>query len=169
MHGSAPKRWLVLGCSFVALSMMGIPCSTGPKPKITITSPAHGLFTTAPTVTITGTIANFTVDMAQVTVNGSVATLNPDSTWSITLPVDNTKIMNPYLAVLNRIGAGPLARARILVHYGSSIADGTLSPESVALRLTDAGLDQVEPIIQSGVALDPGTLLPDGTLVINDY
>jgi hypothetical protein len=87
----------------------------------------------------------------------------------VTLPIDSGRIMNPYEATLENISLGlVVARRRILVHYGESRADGALSEQSVALRLTDPGLDEVEPLIESGVTLDLPTLLPPGSVVITN-
>jgi hypothetical protein len=78
--------------------------------------------------------------------------------------------MQPHEAVLRVIATGvDVARQRILVHRGESRADGAFSEQSVALRLSDAGLDQVEPLIESGVDLDLPTLLPPGSVVISGY
>ncbi len=145
-------------------------CGGGAATKLNILSPAHGAFTTAPNVTLSGNFTGPTASNARVRVNGVLATVNADRTWSLTLPVDGSRIMNPYEATLERISTGAIvARRRILVHYGESRADGALSEQSVALRLTDPGLDQVEPLIESGVVLDLPTLLPPGSVVITDY
>ena len=58
---------------------------------------------------------------------------------------------------------------RIVVIYGQSITDGNFSEDSVALRINDSGLNQLEPLIASGVAINPATLLPVGTVVISNY
>ncbi|MDJ0867699.1 MAG: hypothetical protein QNK03_16465, partial [Myxococcota bacterium] len=151
----------------LALGTMAANC--GPKPTITITSPAHGAFSGAANITIAGTI-NTQIATSEVQVNGSLATLNPDKTWSITLPLDGAAIVNPFLAKLVRTTDGrELDRERIVVHAGSSIADGNLTPQGVALRLNDSGLDQVEPLIESGVSFDIAGLLPVGLQVINDF
>ena len=61
-----------------------------------------------------------------------------------------------------------LSRKRIVVIAGQSVADGDFSLDAVALRINDSGLDQLEPLIASGVSIDPATLLPVGTTVISE-
>ena len=165
---TSPGRWLLFGSALAtALTVLGSACGA---PDIKITGPAHGSFSSASTVTLTGTVANVGLAGVKVTVNGSLATLNPDSTWSITLPLDATKIENPFFALLISLSNGAiLDHDRIVVQAGSSVADGAFSARSVALRLNDSGLDQIEPLVQSLVHLDLATLLPVGTVGISNY
>src|SRR5215468_7383371 len=165
---TSPARWLLHGCAAAAgLVLLGSACAA---PVIHITSPAHGSFSTESNVTLTGTVANVGIAGVRVTVNGSTATLDPDGSWSITLPLDAAKIENPFLAALVRTSDGAiLDRDRIVVQAGSSVADGAFSLRSVALRLNDSGLDQIEPLVQSLVHLDLASLLPVGTVVISNY
>jgi hypothetical protein len=151
------------------VSTQGCGGSARPQPKVNILAPAHGAFTTAPTVAFSGNFEGPPASNARVRVNGVDAVVNDDRTWSVTLPIDSGRIMNPYEATLENISLGfVVARRRILVHYGESRADGALSEQSVALRLTDPGLDEVEPLIESGVTLDLPTLLPPGSVVITN-
>jgi len=165
---TSAARWLLYGCAAAAgLALLGSACAA---PVIHISSPAHGAFSTASSVMLTGSVANVATAGVRVTVNGSVATLNPDGSWSITLPLDAAKIENPFLAALVRTSDGAiLDRDRIVVQAGSSVADGAFSLRSVALRLNDSGLDQIEPLVQSLVHLDLASLLPVGTVVISNY
>jgi len=56
---------------------------------------------------------------------------------------------------------------RIVVIDGPSVADGAFSPQSVALRVNDSGLDTLEPIVGQIAAsqFNLGTLLPAGTVI----
>jgi hypothetical protein len=149
------------------LLVLAVGCN---EPAVKITSPLHGSFSTDANVTITGAIANANVSDVRVRVNNVATTLNPDGSFSITLPLDAAKVVNPYLAVMRRISDGKiLAKDRIVVHAGTGVADGDFSPQSVALRLNDSGLDQIEPTIHSLVNLDIAALLPVGTTVISGY
>jgi hypothetical protein len=155
-------RWLLLGCSLLVL----VTC--GPTPTITITSPANGTFTTASSTTISGTI-NVGPSDYHVDVNGTPVTVAPDKTWSVTLPLVAASIVNPFVATLARNSDGAVvSRDRIVVQVGDSIADGAYSPGGVGLRINDTGLDQIEPLIKSNVNLDLATLLPVGTVLINN-
>ena len=164
----------LLGLLVVAHAFLGnLGCGGGaphPLPSIVITSPQHGAFTLAEAVTLSGTFTGTAASNARVTVNGALATVNADHTWSLTAPVDTERIMNPYEAVLGVISTGAtVARHRVMVHSGAARADGAFSEQSVALRLSDPGLDQVEPLIADGVDLDLPTLLPPGSVVISNY
>jgi len=151
----------------VGLLMLGLGCG---EPTVTITSPLHGSFSTDSTVTVTGTIANVSPSDVRLRVNNVATPLNADGTFSISLPLDAAKIVNPYLAVLRRISDGQIiAKSRVVVYAGTGVADGAFSPQSVGLRLNDSGLDQIEPTIHSLVNLDLASLLPVGTTVISGY
>jgi hypothetical protein len=169
-RGEAVSRVVHFALSLVAVGLLvGADCGGGPTPTITILSPAHGAFSTAPNVTISGTVSSPNTGL-QVQVNGSLASFNPaDGTWSITLPLNAATIINPFMATVNRTSDGKiLSRQRIVVHASSSVADGSFSSQGVALRINDSGLDQLEPIIESQIDLDLATLLPVNTVIINN-
>lgn len=162
-------RWLVL---IVMAPLFGMGALCGPNPSIVFTSPAHGSFTTSTTVNLTGAIAGVNFALHDVRVNGVIANLNTtDGTWSISLPASAVAgTINPYYAELRDASSGVVKkRQRMVVITGQSVADGAFSLNGVALRLGDTGLDQLEPLIASGVALDPATLLPVNTLLIHNY
>ena len=107
--------------------------------------------------------------VADVQVNGvSVMPLTGDGLFSITVPLDPGTIEQPITAEV--IGeSGGILRDRIMVLYGESVADGNFSPEGIALRLTEAGLDELEPLVTGLVPLDLANLVPPGSLVIENY
>ncbi len=155
-------------CSLVPLWALSVAC--GGVPTVNILTPAHGTFSTAANVTLTGNVQNVSFGVSTVFVNGTAATMNPDLTWSITLPLSAAAVVNPYNAEMRSVAtSATMSRKRIVVIYGQSITDGNFSEDSVALRINDSGLDQLEPLIASGVAIDPATLLPVGTVVISNY
>jgi hypothetical protein len=165
---SSIDRWAVLGVALLAAVSAGYSCN--PRPAVVITSPPHGTFTTDPTVTIQGELVDINNTLAQVTVNGVPVNFDTPKTWSITLPLDSVAVVNPFTAKLTRTSDGKVfPRKRIVVMAGNSVPDGDFSLESVALRLSDWGLDQIEPLVTSLVNLDIASLLPVGTLVVNDY
>jgi hypothetical protein len=159
-------RWLLL-LAVVPLWTLGAVC--GGAPTVNILTPAHGSFSTAANVTLTGNMQNVTAGGHRVVVNGVNATMSGKN-WSINLPVNAGPIVNPYFAELKRNADNvTLARRRIVVLAGQSVADGDFSLDSVALRINDSGLNQLEPLIAGGVALDPATLMPVNTVVISNY
>jgi len=157
-------RWLVL----VALAVtLGAAC--GPVPTITITAPVHGTFTTASSISVTGTIGGVDLSNSEVRVNGTIVPLS-GANFSTTMTIDANAILNPvYVELRNHTTQQIIARARNMVIYGNSVADGAYSLSSLALRITDQGLNKLEPIISSGVSIDPATLLPVGSVVISNY
>ena len=107
--------------------------------------------------------------VADVQVNGvSVMPLTAEGLFSITVPLDPGTIEQPITAEV--IGeSGGILRDRIMVLYGASVADGDFSPEGIALRLSEAGLDELEPLVTGLVPLDLATLVPPGSLVIDNF
>jgi len=161
-------RWLVLAAIAPWLTL-GAVCGGGSPPAITITSPAHGTFSTASSIVVNGNVANVDLANTEVRVNGTVVPLS-GANFSLTMPLSATAVLNPVYAELrNRTTQQILARTRNMVIYGDSVADGAFSLNGVGLRITDPGLDQLEPIISSGVSIDPATLLPVGSVVISNY
>ena len=160
-------RRLVL-TALVPLWALGVAC--GGVPTVNILTPAHGTFSTAANVTITGNVQNVSFGASTVFVNGSPATMNPNLTWSITLPLSGAAIVNPFNAEMRSVATNAtLSRKRIVVVAGQSITDGNFSEDAVALRINDSGLNQLEPLITGGVAINPATLLPVGMVVISNY
>jgi hypothetical protein len=162
-------RWSALLASVV---LLGVGAACQPTPTLTITSPAHGSFSTAANVTLTGTAGGQNLSVSEVRVNGVAASLNAfTGAWSITLPISATAgTINPFYAELkNTQNSATSARQRIVVISGQSVADGAFSLSGVGLRIGDTGLNQLEPLIASGVDLDPATLLPPGTQIIDNF
>jgi len=162
----------LLGLLVVASAFIGNQgcLSSQPPPSLTIAAPAHGVFVAGPSVTMSGTFAGVAASNAEVRVNGVPAQVNADRTWSLEVPLDPGRIMQPQQVVLRVLSTGKdVARRRILVHHGEARADGAFSEQSVALRLSDPGLDQLEPSIEAGIDLDLAALLPPGSVVVSDY
>ena len=161
------------GCDSSCRNESGWLCSAAGQActpfEIFIDSPAHGIFTTANTATITGHYTTLGAGQAAVTINGvpasSVNTTN--RTFSHTLTLNGSTVFNPVVASLTNTGNGDDVRDRIVVIKGASVADGALSPQSVAMRINDTGLDQVEPLVATlaGDQLDIGAMIPVGTVM----
>ena len=163
-----PSRLLSLPIlALLALGLAVVACR--PNPSIVILSPAHGTFTTAPSVTVTGRVDNFSANL-EVRVNGVSIPVNPaDNTWSTSVLLDGVAIVNPITASLVRVSDGGIvSRQRIVVHAADSVADGDFSNSGIGLRLNDSGLDQIEPILESQIDFDLAALLPVGTVLINN-
>ncbi len=151
-----------------ASTQMGVACNRKPM-ALVIESPGHGSFSTGASVLVTGRVKRINPDLASLTVNGAVVAIQPDRTWSTSVPLDSGAVFNPVLVELTNTSTGEFRRRRIVVIAGLPVADGDLSLDSVALRFNDAGLDQVEPVMESLVDLDLASMMPVGTQVIDDY
>ncbi len=161
------RRVLVAAAALVALASLGATClRTGPK--VHIDSPANGLFTTAASVLVTGHVTGNLSQVADVTVNGASALPLVSGSFSGSVTLDSVATVNPIVVELVRTN-GSVDRKRVTVMAADSIADGDFSPMGLAMRLDDSGLDSVEPTISSLVDLDLATLLPVGTLVIDNF
>jgi hypothetical protein len=157
-------EWLIVAFALT----VGWGCSPV-APAVVIVTPMHGTFTTAPSVSVTGVVVGIDPSViADVRVNGVSVPLAPNQTFTTTVALDAVAIANPIVAEV--IGdSGSVVRDRVTVMAGDSVADGDFSVESVALQFTEAGLDTLEPSVASLVDFDLATLLPPGTLVINDF
>ena len=148
-------------------TLPGFPCTTF---EVFIDTPANGVFSLAGSVIITGHYTTLLPGQASVTVNGVPASMvNPVlRTFSHTVPLDQGLIFNPVLVTVTNNFNGDDVHDRIVVIAGQSVADGAYSPESVALRLNDSGLDSLEPLVAGLAAgsLNLGTLLPPGTVIL---
>jgi cysteine-rich repeat protein len=145
----------------------GTPCT---KFDVIIDSPANGIFTTAATANISGHYTTLPPGSAAVTVNGMAASVNQVlRTFTATVPVSQTLIFNPVKATLTYTPNGDHVNDRIVIIGGNSVADGAYSPQSVAMRLNDSGLDAMEPLVGGLAAgqLDLATVLPAGTVLLD--
>lgn len=168
--GSAPGD----GCDATCNVESGWACTGEPSTcnlfTVTITSPTHGSFHQTATVNVTGTVNFLNPAQASLTINGTPVSVGGGGAFSHVVTLDQPGIFTPIRATVNDTLFGGTAHHRIVVHYGPSVADGALSPESVALRLNDSGLDEAEPLVAqlAGGGLDLATLIPVGTVLISN-
>ena len=147
-------------CLALAALIAVSSCVPGNPIDVTITSPAHGDFSTASSILVTGTTTR-NAAVFQLAVNGVAVPIQPDKTWSTTISLNPSEVFNPVYAVLTRTSDGATWTDRIVVIAGDSVADGAFSDQSIALRINDSGLDEVEPLVASlaGGSLDIETIL----------
>lgn len=162
------------GCNQNCIVEPGFVCTGQPSVctpfSVSITSPAHGIFTTASSTTVTGQVTNLPPAQAQLTVNGVAVTVQPNGSFTTSVALSATEIFNPIRARVVDSVNGSAANARVVVIRGLSIADGANSPSSVGLRVTDHGLNTIEPLMAqlAGSGLDLAALVPVGTVLINN-
>lgn len=141
---------------------------------ILIEEPGNGLFTNAGSVAVSGS-ANGAEPIATLEVNGaSVLPLDVGNSYATTVPLDPVAVFNPIVAEMTT-NVGTILRDRVTAVVGDGIAsgfvlDGATAPQSIAMRFTDTGLQQIEPIVAtlSGDALDIETLLTAQNPVLDD-
>lgn len=139
------------------------------QPKIMISSPVHGSFSTASSVLVTGTLVHVHPSVpVELKVNGT-STAVVDGKFSVVLPLDTSTPLQPIVAEALVGEQKELIRDRVTIVYGDSVADGEASPDGFALRLRDPGLNDVEPIITDLIGLDPAIFVPPGSVVVNDF
>jgi hypothetical protein len=160
------KLSLALVAVVVVSLSLGASCN---KPiRLTITSPTHGSFHSGASVTVDGQLKNTNPANWVVTVNGVPVSTNASGFYSTTVSLDPVAVFNPILVEATNPTRNPL-RQRVVVHAGDSRADGAFAEESVALRLNDSGLDEIEGLVTDLVDLDIATLLPPGTEIISNF
>jgi len=140
----------------VAALSLGGTCSK--SPKVTITSPANGEFIDAASVLVMGVVEDVADEkLVDVTVNGtSVLPLAGDGSFAVVVPLDALDPLNALVAAVTTSDGGPTLRDRVTVVVGDAVTDTDFNVDSVALRLTEAGLDAIEPTVTSLVDIDLG-------------
>jgi len=135
---------------------------------VQLTSPTHGVFTQAGSIGVTGVVTAQPISSVSLTINGSPVSIAANGSFSTTIPLSAPLIFNEVRAVLTQTASGYTTRDRRVVIVGPSANMGSEVTQSVGLRINDTGFNQLEPVLQSLVDFDIGTLLPLGTVVIHD-
>lgn len=157
-----------------ALSLGVLSC--GEPPTLRITSPSNGGFTNATSVEVSGyAIAiPYPITVTSFAVNGIPTTLDAFGNWAATVPLDPGAIFNPIVAELH-LSDGRTLRDRVTLVVGDGtstgfVADGDVSPDSVAMRFNETGLAQVTPIVESlsAGAFDIGALITAQNPILDD-
>ncbi|WP_089721917.1 hypothetical protein [Candidatus Entotheonella palauensis] len=159
-HGCA--HWVPI-LAFVAAATFGFMSPDATEANILLTEPVHGTFTTAAQTVATGRVEMADLSNAALTVNGTAVPLAADGSFSHSVALDAARIFNPVLVELT-VAGDLVARQRPVIIAGPSLPATALAPESLAVRLTDGGLDQLELLVLRSVDLDIATFLPPGPL-----
>jgi hypothetical protein len=160
MHAAALRT---LALVILAGLSLGASCSK-PEPRVFLDSPVHGTFMNVPSVLVEGRLTR-PATFASLAVNGTPVAVADN--WSVTVPLDPA-------AVFNRINVealrnnGELLRETATVIVGDGVStgfvlDGDYTSAGVALRISDAGLAQIAPIVESlsTGAFDVSSLITD--------
>ncbi|MDH3588767.1 MAG: hypothetical protein OEQ74_05125 [Gammaproteobacteria bacterium] len=137
-------------------------------PTIVITSPGQGIFTTDNSILVEGDVVNVDLSLVvDVRVNGASVALGKKGHFSTVVTVTPGSVSFPIVAELE-LQSGPIWRDRVTAVIGEVVADGDFSPMGLALRLNDSGLDDLETIVADQIDLDIATLLPPGTVLVDE-
>jgi hypothetical protein len=143
---------------------IAVGASCMPAPKLFVDTPVHGVFLNGTSVTVAGRL-NLPTRFTGLTINGIATT--PAATWSVQVPVDPGAVFNR-ITVAGTLDTGAVLRKSLVVVVGDGVTtgfvpDGTASPAAVGMRLTDTGLDQITPIVESlsGDSLDISSIITD--------
>jgi cysteine-rich repeat protein len=87
-----------------------------------------------------------------VTVNGITAVVAPDRTFTAIVPLDHSAVFNRLFAEVTYQGVSKARKHLIVVAVdgvtSAAAPDGPTSPGSLALRVGNVGLAQIEPVIE---------------------
>ncbi len=136
--------------------------------QVALTSPTHGIFTQSSTVNVTGTVTASPLSAYTLRINGSVVSIAPNGTFSTTVNLSAPLIYNPIQADLTENDSGFRVSDRRVVIVGPSVSTAVELPQSVGLRINDSGFTALAPILTGLVDLDLATLLPPGTVVVDE-
>jgi hypothetical protein len=157
---------LVFGCTLLLGAF-----SCGSPPKLVVSAPAHGLFSTAATVAVAGHVENVAPADAVVTVNGSPVTLGSDGSFSVDVTLVSADVLNPILVELFVPKNGFHTLDRRVVIAGPAVPDGLYSPDGIGMRINNTGLAQLQPTIQNLVSssLDINALVLSANPIVSHY
>lgn len=167
MYARTRPTLLVLAL-LVFASQVGLGgCRTRPF-TLSVTTPTHGSFSTAASVVVEGWVTHANLANVRLFVNGTEVFPGGNGFYSTSVSLDPAKVFNPVFVQARDTSNNQLRTQRVVVIAGESVADGDFSLDSIALRLNDSGLDSVEPLVSDLVDIDLSTLLPVGTVVVDE-
>lgn len=128
--------------------------------KDMIETPRDGAIVPGTTVEVTGKLPGGVEPGGTLVVNGIPTTVNPDGTWSQTVPVSTTELVTPIEAIYTDPDNIDWRQRQAVIH-GPKLDDDELASNGVGMRFTNTGLTNLGPVIKSlaGSAFDIGGLL----------
>ena len=169
---SRPNAHRVSAALLAATTLVVVALGCGdPVPILTILSPASGTFTTGSSITMTGTVTNIPVADLALTVNGTPVPLQPDGSFSTTLAVSQSAVLNPFVVKARKVSLNYTVTQRVMVIAGPAVVDGMFSPSGIGMRINDTGLNQLEPTIQSMIngSFDISSMILAANPIVDDY
>ena len=128
--------------------------------KDIILTPKDGTIVPGATVEVTGKLPSGVDPGGTMKVNGIPTTINPDGTWTQTVPVSTTNLVTPIEAIYTDPGGIPWRQRQAVIH-GPKLDDDEFALNGVGMRFTNTGLTNLGPVIKglAGSAFDIGGLL----------
>jgi len=119
-------------------------------PRVELTSPARGTFADSPRIEVAGVVHDAGGGVAEVHVNGADADLDP-ATGAFRAPGELSGGL--HTLVVEAWDAGGLRRGRHVSVLGGPFApEDELLTDAAAVRVSDAALDQLEPLLSELLA-----------------
>lgn len=159
------RRNLLGRCALVAAVLVLAACNS-------LTVNQRGVYTTAATQQISGTIEVGTGDsLVSVTVNGVPATVDGEE-YTADVPLDGAAIFNAVL-VEARYGSGQVLRERRTVVYGDGEnarvhPEGWVLDDAVGLRVNESSFTKLGPVIKQLTTIDLRAIAPPGTVLMDE-
>ncbi len=138
------------------------------QPTVKINSPVHGAFTTNSSVTVAGKVDGLGSAISLLTVNGKNVSVSSNGSFSTTVSVDASKVFNPIVARMTTI-LGAQALDRVVVIAGNSVDASEIAANSLAVRISNRGIERIQDLLADVVGLDLSLLLPEGTLLVKNF
>ena len=141
----------------------------GCAPSATILTPTHGDFTEAQIVQVEGLVENIQPGNASLTVGEQSVSIAADMSFVTQVAILPDEVFQPIVATLTRGSDGQEFNDRVVLIRGAMVPVGENVAGGITMRLTDTGLDSIEPAITDLVSIDPKELIPDGTVFLSNY
>jgi hypothetical protein len=140
-----------------------------PEPFLSLQSPTQGAFFQGTTLEAHGRFGGATPQRYSVYVNGEVTQTTSTGDFAHSVQT-SAEILQPVVVELRHTSSqNVLLRQRRTLHRTAGIPLGSTEAAGLSFRLSDRGLDRLEPSLASMVEIDLPSLLPPGTLVIDDF
>ena len=142
---------------------------SGCAPRPMILTPTHGDFTEAQSILVEGQVDNIQLGNASLTIGEQSILINTDRSFSTQVTILPDQIFQPIVATLTRNSDGQEFNDRVVLIRGAAVPVGDNIDDGIGMRLTDTGLNFIEPVITGLVSIDPKELIPDGTVFLSNY
>ena len=140
-----------------------------PEPFLELQSPTQGLFLQGSMLEASGVFGGAAPEKYSVYINDEVAQTGSMGGFSHAIEA-SPGILQPVVAELRRTATQEvLVRQRRTLLQAPGVPLGATEGSGLSFRLSDRGLDRLEPSLASMVEIDLPALLPPGTLVIDDF